>query len=170
MKGTIRMKCTQILAVVLCVALVSLSLPATAQNAEVRVTIMRVKNIQGGDVLSKPDYFAKVTIAEETFTSQHIQDKDDISPNWIFTKSAPIGFTGQIPIVIAIFDKDVTKDDPVDVSPAPDRRELRMNVNAIACTIAGDVTARCGTAIVTAGNVSVKPRAELTFTVEVRKP
>ena len=150
------------------VALTALTavLPATAQADEITVRIKRVKAIDPGDALSRPDYLARVTIAGETFVTKPILNQTDISPpDWVFRKSVSPGWHD---VKVEILDKDLTKNDFVDINRVDGKRDLDFKVNTRRCDISGfSGSVDCGSDIVRAG--AERKSAEVTFTVRSRR-
>jgi len=138
---------------------------STAASAEeITVRITRVKALDKIDANSEADFYAQVTIAGETFKSDPVQDKDDIRPNWVFTKKVAAGVHD---VKVVIMDKDVAKDDAVDINRVGSKRDLDFRVNTERCMISGFTNPyRCGASIVRAGNET--RRAEITFSVDVK--
>lgn len=153
--------------------LVSGGVPATAQGTakaapkghEVTVTIKRVRALDKIDQLSKPDFLARVTIAGRPQTVPRVREGEDISPNWRFTESVP---PGRHAVRIEIFDKDLSKNEPIDINRLPNKRMQDFVVDTRSCRIQGFAgSPRCGTDIVRGGDEPKK--AEVTFDVTVRK-
>jgi len=137
---------------------------ASAGAQEISVRIIRVKALDKIDANSAADFYAQVTIAGETFKSEPIQDNDDIEPGWVFTKKVAGGVHN---VKIAIIDKDVTKDDAVDVNRVGGKRDLDFRVHTGRCIITGfSEPYRCGATIFRSGYE--KRRAEVSFVVNVR--
>ncbi len=139
--------------------------PSKAKADEIVVNITHVKALDKFDALSKADMLARVTIAGETFTTAFIKDQDDIRPNWIIRKSVSPGVHD---VKIEILDKDVSKNEPVDINRLDNKRDLDFQVNTRNCQISGFTQSyRCRSAIVRAGNE--KRKAAITFKVEVKR-
>ncbi|MFM9939289.1 MAG: hypothetical protein ACKVP7_07325 [Hyphomicrobiaceae bacterium] len=137
----------------------------SATTQEVVVTINRVRALDVIDAASKADFVARVTIAGQVFTTPPIRNQDDIQPtDWVFRhKVRP----GAHPITIEILDKDVTRNDVIDINRAANKRSLDVGINTRLCQVTGlSELHRCGTRIVRAGTEPKK--AEITFTVDVR--
>ena len=132
---------------------------------EITVTISRVMATSKIDQLSRADFFARVTIAGETFTTVHIPNRDVIRPNWTFKKKVP---RGTHDIKLAIFDRDVTKEEIIDINRVRGKKDLDFKVNTANCLVLGFATpTRCGTPVTRAG-VEGK-RAQVTFSVSVKR-
>jgi hypothetical protein len=145
-------------------ALVGASSPAQAQQKEITVIIKTVKAIDKLDVFSKADFYAKVTIAGETFSTPVVKQADQITPNWRVSKRVA---AGRHDVKLEILDKDLTKSEPIDINRLDNKRNLDFVVSTRNCRIEGFAsTYRCGADITRAGNETKK--AEVTFTVEVR--
>ena len=145
-------------------ALVSVPDAAQAQQREITVTIKSVKALDKLDAFSKADFFARIRIAGETFSTPVVKQADQIVPNWQVSKRVA---AGQHDIKIEILDKDLTKADLIDVNRITGKRDLDFSVNTRTCTIGGFSSSyRCGQNIVRGGTENKK--AEVTFTVDVR--
>jgi hypothetical protein len=71
-------------------------------------------------------------------------------------------------IKLEILDKDVTKNDFVDVNRVDNKRDLDFTIDTRSCRIGGFSTAyRCRSPIVRAGNE--KKKAEVTFSIAVKR-
>lgn len=140
-------------------------LPSAAEAEEIVVRISRVKALGKIDEASQADFYAQVIISGEQFKTDQVKDRDDIRPNWLFTKKvAP----GQHDVKITILDKDVTRDDPIDINRIANKRDIDFTVDTRNCRIGGFAQPyKCGTAIIRAG--SEKKRAEITFSVDVKR-
>lgn len=142
------------------------SSPASAQSTdEITVSISRLQALDKADALSKADFFAKVTIAGETFTTPVIKQKDWSRPGWKVSKKVP---KGSHDVKIALFDKDATKDDPIDINRVGNKRDIDFKVNTASCQIEGFSSGySCGDNITRAG--AEKKKAEITFKVDVKR-
>lgn len=142
--------------------------PAAAKAApghQVTVVIQRVRALDKIDQLSKADFLARVTIAGQSETVQRVREGDDISPNWRITKTVP---PGRHDIRLEIFDKDLSKNEPIDINRLANKRHQDFTIDTRTCRISGFAGfPRCNTPIVRGGT---KPKkAEVTFRVEVKK-
>ena len=137
---------------------------APAMADEITITIDRVRAVDRADVLSKPDFLARVTIAGETFVTKPVLNSTDIKPGWSFTKSVP---AGTHKVKVEILDKDITKNDVEDINRVDNKRDLDFTVSTRPCRIREISNASCGVAIVRAGKE--KKAAEITFTVKAKK-
>lgn len=137
---------------------------APAFADEITITIDRVRSVDKSDQLSKPDFLPRVTIAGETFTTQPILNSTDIKPAWKFSKSVP---AGTHKVKVEILDKDITKNDPLDINRVANKRDLDFTVKTRSCGVGELSGASCGKAIVRAGRE--KKSAEITFTVTAKQ-
>jgi hypothetical protein len=136
-----------------------------AKNHEVTVTVHRVAAIDKIDAASRPDFYARVTIAGNRQTTQFIKDKVDISPNWQISAAVPPGRTL---VKVEILDKDISVDDPVDINRLAGKRDLDFTVDTRNCRIDGFANGyKCGDKITRAGDQ--RKGAEITFSVSVKK-
>ncbi len=153
------------------VALLALPLAFTglasskAQADEISINITRVQALDKFDELSKADFFARVTIAGEVMMTPFVRNQNDVRPNWVVKKTVPPGVHK---VKVEILDKDVTKNELIDINRLDKKRDLDFEVNTRSCQITGfQQTYRCRSAIVRAGNETKK--AALTFRVDVKR-
>lgn len=141
--------------------------PASAQQtSEIVVNVDSLRAIDKLDVFSKADLFARITIAGETFTTKIARQQDWPKPGWQVSKRVPRGTHN---VKIELFDKDLTKDDPIDINPRKDKakRDLDFTVSTPGCGISGLTAARCDRAIKRAGDE--RKAAEIVFVVSVKR-
>lgn len=156
-------------ALVVAAAAVALPTVASAQaTQEITVTISKITALDRIDwgLAGDADFFAKVTIAGETFTTQRVRGKNAVTPNWKITKAvAP----GTHDVKVEIFDRDPLKpDDKVDINRLPNKRDLDFTVDTKTCRIGGFANPfRCKQSITRPGDE--KKKAAITFRVDVAK-
>lgn len=128
---------------------------------EITVNISLLRSIDRIDALSAPDLYARVTIAGEAFQTEVSRNRSATNPNWTVSKRVEPGVHD---IKIEILDKDVTKNEPVDINRIENKRDLDFTINTKSCTISGFADPfRCGSEIKREG-LEVK-KAEISFTV-----
>jgi len=138
---------------------------AAAADPEVLVTITQVRALDQPDAFSKGDFYAKVTINGETFKTAPVKQETSITPNWVVSSKVKAGTAD---VKVAILDKDVSVDDPIDVNRIDAKRDLDFSINTRNCKIDGfSSTYRCKQTISRAGKE--KKAAEISFTVDVKK-
>lgn len=142
---------------------------ASAQaTQEITLTISKITALDKIDwgLAGDADFFAKVTIAGETFTTQRVRGKNAITPNWKITKAVAPGTHN---IKLEIFDRDPLKpDDKVDINRLPNKRDLDFTVDTKTCRIGGFASSfRCKQSITRPGDE--KKKAAITFRVDVAK-
>jgi hypothetical protein len=143
----------------------SAPMATTAVAHEVMVTVTSVRVIGRTDAGSAPDFFARVTIDGETKASEHVRNRALVKPNWKFSKKVKPGVHK---VKLEIFDKDVAKNDPIDINRWPGKRDLDFEVDTRSCRVGGFARAyRCKATIRRAGTEG--KRAEVAFRVDVRK-
>jgi hypothetical protein len=148
--------------------LAAVASPLIAQQGagrDVVITVRTVKALDKLDAYSKADFFAQVTIAGGApVASPVVKQAQQIAPNWVLSKRVPQGVHN---VRIEIFDKDLTKNEAIDINRLPNKRPLDFTVNTRNCAIGGFAQGyRCGDVIVRAG---AEPKsAEIAFSVEVR--
>jgi hypothetical protein len=150
--------------------------PAAADPlVTVRVTIQRVRALDDFEGGGSEDFFACVTIGgvetcnEDTPSTEALEDMEDISPNWEFSRQVDAAL-GSTAVTIEIRDEDGflrLDDDWVDLTPE-DGRNVDVTVSFVPCAITGDLSGACDTTIVTSGASDEK--AELRFKIEVGAP
>jgi hypothetical protein len=137
--------------------------PATAR--EVIVTIDSIRALDKVDPTGKADFYARVIIDGQVFTTKHIRRSNVVKPNWVIRKR----MRGQVADVkLQILDKDVlSKDDLIDINRIDGKRDLDFRVRGRPCEIVGFAQIyRCGRVITRAGGE--KKSAEVVFRVNVR--
>ena len=138
---------------------------AEAKDPEVIIKITRVRALDQADAFSKGDFYAKATIGGETVTSPAVKQETSITPDWVLSKKAKAGV---VKVNLAVFDKDVSVDDPIDINRVDNKRDIDFTVNTKTCKIEGFSSSyKCGAKIVRAGKE--KKDAEVTFIVTVKK-
>jgi hypothetical protein len=143
-----------------------IGLAGAASAADIVVTIDKVAALDKIDPAGQADFFARVTIAGETFKTERIRRADVIEPNWVFRKKVP---AGTHTVKVEIFDKDVlSKDDLIDINRVDGKRDLDFRVNTRTCRVIDFSQGfRCRDRIRRAG--TEKRKAEVTFRVDVRR-
>lgn len=138
------------------------ALPSAAEAQEtILVMIGRVQALDKIDLTGKADFLARVTIAGETFVSPVIKGQDVIEPNWLFKKTVGPGLHN---VKIEILDKDVVKQDLVDINRVKNKRDLDFQVDTrnSNCMVLGfSEPYECGEEIRRAGDET--KRGEITF-------
>lgn len=140
---------------------------AGAQGAkhEITVTVTRFKALDRADELSAGDFFARVTIDGANQQTAVISDKAEVQPNWKLSKEVSPGVHN---VKLALIDKDVSIDDPIDINRLPNKRDLDFTVDTRSCKIDGFAQGyKCGATITRAGGE--RKKAEISFRVDVTK-
>ena len=136
-----------------------------ASEHEVTVVIKTVKATDKADVYSKGDFYAQVTIDGDKQKSAFIRQDAEVSPNWTFRKMVK---PGTVDVKVEVFDKDVSKDDLIDINRVDAKRDLDFTVNTKKCRIEGFAqTYKCGRTITRGGKED--KRADVSFEVTVKK-
>ena len=141
---------------------------AGAGSASVVVQINRVRRIDPMD--SPPDvqadFYAQVLIDGVESTSPVSESRDDITPQWSFSREA----RGEsVQITIKLFDKDEGgSDDHCDINPRVKEKDIRVNYNLRTGHITGDVTGLAQKLIRVHGAGPDTKKAEIWFTVYQR--
>lgn len=142
---------------------------ASAQSHQIVVTIHEVRALDNFDALSRGDIFARATIAGEINSTpvfkQAIKQGETIRPAWTLSRTVKPGVHA---IKLELFDKDVTKDEVIDINRLPNKRIQEFTINTRNCRISGFAGApRCGMRITRAG--TERKSADIIFSVDVKK-
>jgi hypothetical protein len=138
---------------------------AAAKDPEVIIKITRVRALDQADAFSKGDFYARVTINGETLKSPVVKQEASVTPDWILSKKVKAGI---VKVNLAVMDKDVSVDDPIDINRVDNKRDLDFTINTKTCKVEGfSSTYKCGQKITRAGKE--KKEAEVTFIVMVKK-
>jgi hypothetical protein len=155
-------------------AALALIMPISAMSAtsasardELSIYITTVTALDAADkwLAGPDDFYARVTIDGQVFTTKVKRQKNHASPNWRVTKFVRPGVHN---IRLEIFDKDIGKaDDKIDINRLDNKRDLDFTVDTRKCRIEGFAERyRCGEPIRRAGNERKKAAVE--FVVSVR--
>jgi hypothetical protein len=137
----------------------------TVQAEEIIINITRVKALDKIDAVSKADFLARVTIGGVPLLTEVVKNQDDIKPNWVIKKAVGPGVHD---VKIELLDKDVTKNDFIDINRVAKKRDLDFKVDTAKCRITGFSSGyACKDSITRSG--AEKKKAEITFTVNVTK-
>jgi hypothetical protein len=154
-------------------AAVALAVPScvvTATSAlardELALVITKVTALDAADTwLAGPDdFYARVTIDGEVFTTKIKRQRNHAEPNWKVTKYVR---GGPHDVKLEIFDKDIGKgDDKIDINRIGEKRDLDFTVNTRRCRVEGfSERYRCGDPIRREG--SEPKKAAIEFYVDV---
>lgn len=121
-------------------AIAGLLAPATAARAqsEIVLVITKVTALDAADTwLAGPDdFYARVTIDGEVFTTSIKRQRNHAEPNWKITK-AVYGRRSH-DVKLEIYDKDIGKaDDKIDINRVDAKRDLDFVVNTRRCRVEG---------------------------------
>jgi len=157
-----------IAAAALAVAASLASATAARADSEIVVVITKVTALDAADVwLAGPDdFYARVTIDGEVFTTKIKRQQNHAEPNWKITKVV----RGRAHNVkLEIFDKDIGKgDDKIDINRVGEKRDLDFVVDTRRCRIGGfSERFRCGDPIRREG--FEQKRAAIEFYVDVAR-
>lgn len=134
-------------------------------NRTITVTVAHVKALDVADAFSKGDFFARVTVNGKSVETQPIKQQGDIRPDWKLTQTVP---NGRHNVTLEIFDKDLTKNELIDINRVDNKRQLDFTVDTRSCRISGlTAISRCGQKVVRAG--TERKRAEVEFSVAVSR-
>lgn len=147
------------------------AVPAEAQSRrgpsehEITVTITRVRALDLVDAFSKADFFPRVTIDGAVQSLPPVKQQADITPNWVIVKKVK---PGRVAVKLEILDKDLTKEEAIDINKVAGKRHQDFTVDTRSCRIEGFAgSPRCGATITRAGDE--RKKAEISFTVSVKK-
>lgn len=134
--------------------------------AEITLIITKVTALDAADTwLAGPDdFYARVTIDGEVFTTGIKRQRNFAEPNWRITKR--VG-KGTHDVKLEIYDKDIGKaDDKIDINRVDEKRDLDFTIDTRNCRIGGfSETYRCGDPIRREG--FERKKAEIEFYVDV---
>lgn len=152
------------------VALPMLAMGAVAASAqELVITIKSVRAVDRIDPAGlPPDFYARVTVDGKEYKTPVIRKTQAINPNWVIR--APISGR-EAHVKLELYDKDVARDDPIDINRLDGKRDLDFTVRTRPCRVLGfaatyDCAGR-GATISRAGGE--KKSADITFTVDTRR-
>ena len=138
---------------------------AQATTHEVTVTVIRFKALDKADELSAGDFFVRMSAGGKAAFSPVLSGQNEFKPNWKLT--LPIA-AGKQSIKLALIDKDVTVDDPVDINRMANKRDLDFTVDTKTGRIDGFAQPyKVGQTITRAGTETKK--ADISFKVDVKK-
>jgi hypothetical protein len=141
---------------------------ATAARAESELVLVitKVTALDAADVwLAGPDdFYARVTIDGETFTTKIKRQQNHAEPNWKISK---VVHGRSHDVKLEIYDKDIGKaDDKIDINRITPKRDLDFVVNTRRCRVEGFAEGyRCGDPIRREGYEQKK--ASIEFYVDV---
>lgn len=149
-----------------CAITATAMLPAAVQAAEIIITITDLRTVGRADVFTRPDFFAQVSVAGEGFTTPTARNQGNIAPNWVIRKTVPRGTHS---VKIALFDKDLTKSEAIDINTVDGKRDLDFRINTRNCRVLDltGVAQGCRATVTRAGR-ELKS-AEMRFNVEIVK-
>jgi hypothetical protein len=150
----------------LTVATVGVSPSASAE--ELILTVHKVTAIDQIDGVSPADFFARVVIDGNIHLTPVIKQRNDIEPNWQINQKVK---GRQIKVFLELWDKDLTKDELIDINPRTDinKRPIDFTVDMRTCRIKGlKGSPKCGTEITYEGNE--KKKAKIVFSVRKGEP
>lgn len=99
------------------------------------VGTLELKIDPGGD----SDFFAKITVAGQTFVEAMQMDRSSVNTDWTTIKFVPAS-TPSVAIKYELWDEDSSSDDHVDIHPAEGKRNLEFTLNCSNRACTGDVT------------------------------
>lgn len=123
-------------------------------------SLTELKIDPGGDA----DFYAKVTVAGQTFVEAMQLDKSSVNPAWTTIKFVPSTLT-TVPIRYELWDEDggaAGDDDQADINPAAGKRDLNFQLALADRTLSGDLTGvhdTVATAVTSEGRKSDSDRA-----------
>ena len=140
---------------------------AFARDVELVITISQITALDPADVwLAGPDdFYARVTIDGQQFTTPIKRQQNQATPNW---KVSKVVSSRKTKVRLEIFDKDIGKaDDKIDINRVTSpKRDLDFTVDTRRCRVLEfSDPFRCGDSIRRAGNEPKK--AEVVFNVDV---
>lgn len=138
---------------------------AAAQSHEITITVTRFQALDKADELSSGDFFARMRVEGKAAFSPVLTGQDEFTPNWKLT--LPIS-AGKQNVNLALIDKDVSVDDPIDINRLPNKRDLDFTVDTRTGRIEGFAESyKLGQTITRAGDENKK--ASISFKVDVKR-
>lgn len=155
-------------ALVLLAAPAAVTTPAQARDYEIVITIAQLTALDAADVwLAGPDdFYARVTIDGEVFSTKIKRQQNLAQPNWKITK---VVSNRKVDVRLEIYDKDIGKpDDKIDINRITPKRDLDFVVDTRRCRVEGFADSfRCGDEIRRQGYEDKK--AEIVFYVDAER-
>lgn len=138
---------------------------AQAASHEITVTVTRFQALDKADELSAGDFFARIRVGGKAAFSPVLSGQEEFKPNWKLT--LPIA-AGKQSVNLALIDKDVSIDDPIDINRLPNKRDLDFTVDTRTGRIEGFAESyKVGQVITRAG--TERKKASISFKVDVKK-
>ena len=135
-----------------------------ATAAEIVITVTKFHAHDRADDLSSGDFFARMKINGKAAFSSIITGDKEFQPNWKLTLPATAGVNE---VNLALIDKDVSVDDPIDINRLDKKRDLDFSVDTRTGKIEGfSRTYKSGETITRTG--AEKKKAEISFVVTVK--
>lgn len=155
-------------------ALFDLFLQEASTHSALTVVIDQVLELEDheGDIIGDhADYYVEVEIAGFEYRNEGEQnvDEDHIYPGWAFGRN--VGVTGDILVVIQLFDEDDgNPDDPSAIDPVEGRRDLDLIVNLDTGVIREKedqtkVIGNCGEPLVSEGHPNTDDRSRIWYRI-----
>lgn len=138
---------------------------AAAQSHEITITVTRFQALDKADELSSGDFFARMRVEGKAAFSPVLTGQNEFTPNWKLT--LPIS-AGKQNVNLALIDKDVSVDDPIDINRLPNKRDLDFVVDTRTGRIEGFAEPyKVGQVITRAGGE--RKKASISFKVGLNK-
>jgi hypothetical protein len=135
---------------------------------ELTLVITKVTALDAADswIAGPDDFYARVTIDGQVFTTKIKRQRNHAEPNWKISKYVR---GGPHDVKLEIFDKDIGKgDDKIDINRIDDKRDLDFTVNTRNCRVEGfSERYRCGDPIRREG--FERKKAAIDFYVDVNR-
>ena len=113
--------------------------------------------------MTPADFYVRAVIGGNIHLTDKVSQKNEIEPNWQIRQKVK---RGKVKIWLELWDKDLQKDDLIDINGRTDRskRPLEFTIDTRSCRILGfKGKIRCGDRITRAGNE--KKKAAITFSL-----
>ncbi len=131
-----------------------------AKLPQVNVDIDRVTALNGGiDWGSQADFYSKITIAGNTHTTNHVNNDNDISPDWSHSRTVD-GNSRYVSVGIQMWDSDGGlngADDRIDIDGGAGR-DINVTYDLLTNQITGDVSGTGGSTLGSSGNSGDRAR------------
>lgn len=134
----------------------------SASAADVVFTVHKITALDAIDV-TPADFYVRVVIGGKIHLTPVAKQNNDIEPNWQITQSANGRY---VTFFLEVWDKDLQKDDQVDINPRTDRnkRPIEFRLDTRTCRLLDlGGSPRCGDRVTYSGNE--KKKATIVFSV-----
>lgn len=142
----------------------------TLQVSELPTGVLELKI----DPAGKPDFYGRITVANQTFVDAMQLDQPSITPGWTTIRFVHGG--ASVPITYQLWDEDTVAgvertDDHCDINPKANQADLQFRLDIATHRLSGDVSGvhdSDGNAVTSEGAKPDKNRARIRFYITAR--